>query len=387
MSAVEEDREAWLRLALAEDVGPGALARLDPAPERWPLWLGAGRAGLRHRGLTSAQVEALVAPDEARLDASRRWLDQPGHALVARTDACYPPLLRRIADAPVALFVNGDPEWLLYPQIAIVGSRSATANGLAIADQFAGELAAAGLVVTSGLALGIDGAAHAAALNAGGATLAVAGTGPDRVYPARHRDLARRIVDNGAVVSSFAPGIGPRAGHFPARNRIISGMSAGVLVIEAGARSGSLITARLAGEQGREVFAVPGSIRNPLARGCHRLIRDGARLVESAGDVLAELEPMITELAGALRGQLEPARASAGERPEAGDDTADDPDVTALLAAMGHDPVSVDELIARTNLTTQAVSSMLLQLELEGRVAALGGGRYSRTGRNREAAE
>jgi DNA processing protein len=387
MSAVSGDREAWLRLALAEDVGPGTLARLDPDPERWPLWLDAGRAELRHRGLTSAQVEALVARDEARLDASRRWLDQPGHALVARIDDDYPPLLRRIADAPVALFVNGDPEWLVYPQIAIVGSRSATANGLAIADQFAGELAAAGLVVTSGLALGIDGAAHAAALNAGGATLAVAGTGPDRVYPARHRDLARRIVDNGAVVSSFAPGIGPRAGHFPARNRIISGMSAGVLVIEAGARSGSLITARLAGEQGRDVFAVPGSIRNPLARGCHRLIREGARLVESAGDVLAELEPMITELAGALRGQLESARGTGGERPEAGDDEADDPDVTALLAAMGHDPVSVDELIARTNLTTQAVSSMLLQLELEGRVAALGGGRYSRTGRNREAAE
>ena len=180
---------------------------------------------------------------------------------------------------------------MLRPQIAIVGSRNATAGGLSIARDFADRLSRAGLVVTSGLALGIDAAAHGAAIDAGGATLAVAGTGPDQVYPARHRDLALRIVDNGAVISSFAPGTGPRAGHFPARNRIISGMSAGVVVIEAGIQSGSLITARLAGEQGREVFAVPGSIRNPMARGCHRLIRQGARLVESPAEVVDELTP------------------------------------------------------------------------------------------------
>jgi DNA processing protein len=382
----DAEQTGWLKLLLARDLGPGTFERLGLPVEDWPGLPEAAPGELRRLGLSRDQVRALREPDEALLAASEAWLRHSGHHLVARTDAYYPPLLRRIADAPVALFVHGDPEWLLRPQIGIVGSRSATPGGLDVARQFAGELAAAGLVVTSGLAAGVDGAAHAAALAAGGATLAVAGTGPDRVYPARHRDLARRIVDNGAVISTFAPGTGPRAGHFPARNRIISGMSAGVLVIEAGERSGSLITARLAGEQGREVFAVPGSIRNPLARGCHRLIRDGARLVESAGDVLAELGPLVHELAGELEGLLAPAGRDDAPAPESAVPE-DDPELYELLQAMGHDPVSVDELIARTQLTTQAVSSMLLELELQGRVAALGGGRYSRAGRDQEAAE
>jgi DNA processing protein len=298
-------------------------------------------------------------------------------------------LLRRIADAPLALFVNGSPEWFLRPQLAIVGSRNATPGGLSIAREFAEDLSRAGMVITSGLALGVDGVAHRAAMDAGGITLAVGGTGPDQVYPARHRDLARRIVDNGAVICSFAPGVGPRAGHFPARNRIISGMSTGVLVIEAGIRSGSLITARLAGEQGREVFAVPGSIRNPMARGCHRLIRQGARLVESPDEIVDELQPLIAELAGELRGLLAPREASATESEACADAGAiesgtENPQVETLLAAVGYDPTSVDEIIASTKLTTQAVSSMLLELELQGRVAALGGGRYSRTGQDRE---
>jgi DNA processing protein len=373
----------WLKLLLARDLGPATLERLDVPVADWPSLPESSPARLRRLGLTGAQVRALHEPDESLLAASEAWLAQAGHHLVGRTDAYFPPLLRRIADAPVALFVHGSPDWLLRPQIAIVGSRSATPGGRDIAAQFAGELAEAGLVVASGLAAGIDGAAHAAALDAGGATVAVAGTGPDRVYPARHRDLARRIVDNGAVISTYAPGTGPRAGHFPARNRIISGMSLGVVVVEAGERSGSLITARLAGEQGREVFAVPGSVRNPLARGCHRLIRDGARLVESSGEVIAELEPLIRELAGELEVLLaRPGAAEAG--PAAPSDEPLDAELESLLAAMGHDPVSVDELIERTRLTTQAVSSMLLQLELQGRIAALGGGRYSRTGHHQE---
>lgn len=385
----EPDHLGWLKLVLAPELGPGTLDGLAIEPAEYaslPEW---SERDLERAGLARNFVRAIKRPDEQRLQAALDWLDHASHHLVSRADSYYPPLLRRIADAPLALFVNGSPEWLLRPQIAIVGSRNATPGGLSIARQFAEELSRAGLVITSGLALGVDGAAHRAALDAGGITIAVGGTGPDQVYPARHRDLARKIVDNGAVISSFAPGVGPRAGHFPARNRIISGMSAGVLVIEAGIRSGSLITARLAGEQGREVFAVPGSIRNPLARGCHRLIRQGAKLVETSDEIVDELRPLIAELAGELRGLLQPR---AGERTEnslpGGDDDVvsgvTDPQVEKLLAAVGYDPTSVDEIMARTNLTTQAVSSMLLELELQGRVAALGGGRYSRTGKHQE---
>ncbi|MGM0659191.1 MAG: DNA-processing protein DprA [Pseudomonadota bacterium] len=388
----DPEQLGWLKLVLAPDLGPGRLDALGLEADRLgglPDW---SDRELKRLGLDAKAVRALRDTDPERLEAALAWLDHPTHHLVTRIDPYYPPLLRRIPDAPLALFVNGEPGWLLRPQIAIVGSRNATAGGLSIAREFAEGLSRAGLLVTSGLALGVDGAAHAAALDAGGATLAVAGTGLDRVYPARHRDLAHRIVDNGAVISSFAPGIGPRAGHFPARNRIISGMSAGVAVIEAGMQSGSLITARLAGEQGREVFAVPGSIRNPMARGCHRLIRQGARLVESPDEIIEELHPLITELAGELRGLLDlPAT---DERPPDGDGSVDprridpqyrdDEEVEALLAAVGYDPTSVDEIVARTDLTTQAISAMLLELELQGRVAALGGGRYSRTGIDQE---
>ncbi len=388
----DPEQLGWLKLVLAPDLGPGRLDALGLEADRLgglPDW---SDRELKRLGLDAKAVRALRDTDPERLEAALAWLDHPTHHLVTRIDPYYPPLLRRIPDAPLALFVNGEPGWLLRPQIAIVGSRNATAGGLSIAREFAEGLSRAGLLVTSGLALGVDGAAHAAALDAGGATLAVAGTGLDRVYPARHRDLAHRIVDNGAVISSFAPGIGPRAGHFPARNRIISGMSAGVAVIEAGMQSGSLITARLAGEQGREVFAVPGSIRNPMARGCHRLIRQGARLVESPDEIIEELHPLITELAGELRGLLDlPAT---DERSPDGDGSVDprridpqyrdDEEVEALLAAVGYDPTSVDEIVARTDLTTQAISAMLLELELQGRVAALGGGRYSRTGIDQE---
>ncbi|MDT8408286.1 MAG: DNA-processing protein DprA [Wenzhouxiangellaceae bacterium] len=379
----------WLRLLLASNVGPARVASLEIEPEAiadvpdWPA------ARLAEAGFSAAAIKALKNPDPDQLAACEHWLSAANHHLVTRNDEFYPPLLRRIADAPLALFVNGRPDWLLHPQVAIVGSRNATAGGLEIAREFAAGLSRAGLVITSGLASGVDGAAHRAALDAGGVTIAVGGTGPDRVYPARHRDLARKIVDNGAVISSFAPGVGPRPGHFPARNRIISGMSAGVVVIEAGTRSGSLITARLAGEQGREVFAVPGSIRNPLARGCHRLIRDGARLVESVDEVVAELSPLINELAGELRGLLEHEIGARAETAGALDGSLqrpghDDPEIRLLLDAVGYDPTSVDEIIQRTQLTTQAVSSMLLMLELQGQVAPHGGGRYSRTGKDQE---
>ena len=384
---LEPDHLGWLKLVLAPDLGPGTLDGLDIQPEQLPCLPDWSERDLKRSGLGSDFIRAIRNPDSARLEAALRWLEHSSHHLVSRNDDYYPPLLRRIPDAPLALFVNGSPEWLLRPQLAIVGSRNATSGGLSIAREFAGALSRAGLVVTSGLALGVDGTAHRATMDAGGITLAVGGTGPDQVYPARHRDLAYRIVDNGAVISSFAPGVGPRAGHFPARNRIISGMSTGVLVVEAGVRSGSLITARLAGEQGREVFAVPGSIRNPMARGCHRLIRQGARLVETADEIVDELRPLIAELAGELRGLLAPSteRADRGESATSGiESEANDPKVEQLLAAVGYDPTSVDEIMTRTDMTTQAVSAMLLELELQGVVAAHGGGRYSRTGKVRE---
>lgn len=391
----DSEQLGWLKLVLAPSLGPAQLDALEIEPDQLGALPEFSDRELKRLGLGEQAVRGLRDIEPEVLETALAWLDHPAHHFVIRKDAYYPPLLRRIPDAPLGLFVNGDRGCLLRPQIAVVGSRNATAGGLSIAREFAGFLSRAGLVVTSGMALGVDGAAHEAAIAAGGATLAVAGTGPDQVYPARHRELALRIVDNGAVVSSFAPGVGPRAGHFPARNRIISGMSVGVVVIEAGIQSGSLITARLAGEQGREVFAVPGSIRNPMARGCHRLIRQGARLVEAPAELVDDLNPLISELAGELRGLLElrPAHAADEHGADAGDSVVsgedeptykDDADVEALLAAVGYDPVSVDEIVARTDLTTQAISSMLLELELQGRVMALGGGRYSKTGMDQE---
>jgi len=207
-------------------------------------------------------------------------------------DPAYPALLKEIADPPPLLFVRGDPAVLSRPQLGIVGSRNPTPGGRSLAEDFARSLSRCGLVVTSGMALGIDAAGHRGALRGGGTTLAVAGTGPDRIYPARHRDLARAIVEQGAIISEFAPGTPALPSNFPRRNRIISGLSLGVLVVEAACRSGSLITARLAAEQGREVFALPGSIHNPLARGCHHLIRQGAKLVEDIEDIVEELGPL-----------------------------------------------------------------------------------------------
>lgn len=362
----------WLR----ECGGPAALvARSD--------------AELERLGLEAASIRALRQPDPARLEAGLAWLAQPGHHLLFLGAERYPPLLARIASPPAALFVQGDPDILWQPQIAIVGSRNPTAGGLDHARDFATELARQGLAVTSGLATGIDTAAHQAALAAGCATVAVTGTGLDRVYPRSNARLARRIARGGALVSEFPPGTPPRAAHFPSRNRIIAGLSLGVLVVEAGLNSGSLITAGAAAEQGREVFALPGSLHNPLARGCHRLIRQGAQLVESVSDILEALVPLAGELAEELRGQLAvtagmsgtPAPGPVGMAAASGDpagDPGEDPDYARLLAALGHDPVAIDVLVERSGLEARAVSSMLLLLELNGRVEKLPGGRVCR---------
>ncbi len=275
--------------------------------------------------------------------------------------------------------MRGDPTLLSEPQIAVVGSRNPTPSGLEITRDFARRLASDGLLITSGLATGVDGAAHAGALETG-RTIAVLGTGPDLVYPAVHRALARRIADGGALVSEFPPGQGPSARNFPRRNRIISGLGVGVLVTEAALKSGSLITARLALEQGREVFAVPGSIRNPLSRGCHALIRDGAKLVEDPTEIIAELAPMLRGLLAAGGPDASRAAASVSSAADRGGANAMDADYRALLDVMGFEPVATDELILRSGRSAREVSSMLLVLELEGHVSSAPGGRFCRLG-------
>ncbi len=371
--------DAWLALIVAPGLGTRSFARLLKHFCEPLGWLDQPAQALSDAGLNPAQIKALKNPDAAAMTRCRNWLDQPGHHLIALDDPLYPPLLKQIPDPPPALFVAGDPECLVRPQLAIVGSRNASPAGLDHARDFSATLAATGLIITSGLAAGIDGAAHSACLEAGGRTIAVTGTGLDRVYPARHRQLAHRIVGQGALVSQFPPGTEPKPGHFPVRNRLISGMSLGTLVVEAGMHSGSLITARLASEQGREVFAIPGSVHNPLARGCHRLIKEGAKLVETAAEIAEELQPLAGQLAQSLSEML----ATEASKPlDSGAGTPQillDAEYKRLLDAVGFDPTSVDEIIRRSQLTTAAVSSMLLMLELEGHVAAHPGGRYSRT--------
>lgn len=374
---------AWVALTSAPGVGPRAAARLLERYGTAEAVLAAPRRCLIDCGLSPAAAAALKEPDLAAIERTLAWTDQPDAHLLTRVDPRYPPLLAELADAPSLLYVRGDPSLLAEPQIAVVGSRNPTPAGVELTRDFARRLAADGLLVTSGLAIGVDGAAHAGALESG-QTIAVLGTGPDRVYPAAHRDLARRIAAHGALVSELAPGQGPLAHNFPRRNRIISGLSLAVLVTEAALKSGSLITARCALEQGREVFAMPGSIRNPLARGCHALIRDGAKLVESPVEILADLAPL---LRGMLRAQDRAASGAGG--PAAAEGAAHGPgrhdgpldgDYRALLEAMGFEPVAPDELIARTGRTAQEVASMLLVLELLGHVSSGPGGRFSRTG-------
>jgi len=306
------------------------------------------------------------------------WLQQEGHDLIPFDDERYPALLTEIPIAPAALFTAGNADALWQPQLAVIGSRNPTAGGIENARDFAGTLARQGFTITSGLALGIDGAAHRAALDAGALTVAVLGSGLDCIYPARNRALAADICQQGVLVSEFPPGTSARREHFPSRNRIISGLSLGVLVIEAALNSGSLITARLAAEQGREVFALPGSIHNPMAKGCHRLIRDGAKLVETDAEILQELAPLAGQLARSLQQQLQLNPAEKLVKSTTQPNLGDDPEYARLWSCLGHDPLPVDTLIASSGLTAKAVSAMLLMLELRGRVEAHPGGAFSR---------
>lgn len=356
----------WLALHRTPGVGPITFARLltqfsDPQA----LFAKPNSA----ENISARTRSALLEPNWNKVEQDLAWFDESDRHIVTLHDPRYPELLKEIADPPSLLFVQGDVDLLSQWQIAMVGSRNPSASGRDTSYEFSRYMAQGGLTITSGLAMGVDAAAHQGALSGQGKTIAVIGTGLDRVYPAKHRELAHDIASTGAIVSEFALGTAPRAENFPRRNRIISGLSLGTLVVEAALRSGSLITARMALEQGREVFAIPGSIHNPLARGCHQLIRDGAKLVETAQDILEELG----SLAG-FQGEENVIVARVDS------ETGLDEDYQILLDQLGYDPIQIDLLIERCRLTADVVSSMLLLLELQGMVESLPGGRYVRSG-------
>ena len=291
------------------------------------------------------------------------WLQKDNAYIVTLADEAYPKRLLEITNPPALLYAIGDLSWLNHPTIAIVGSRNSTPQGEKNAEDFAASLCNYGLCVASGMALGIDAAAHRGAIKANGATIAVVGTGLDIVYPAKHRDLAHKIAERGLILSEFPLGTPSKAQNFPRRNRIISGLSLGCLVVEANIDSGSLITARMAVEQGREVFAIPGSIHSPVAKGCHQLIKNGAKLVENTEDIVEELKNLLPGISplGLL-----------------GDKSQDATEPNTVLACMGFDPVDFETILILSGLTAQALSAMLMVMELEGKITTLSGGKYQR---------
>ncbi|MGI9304366.1 MAG: DNA-processing protein DprA [Gammaproteobacteria bacterium] len=363
-----DDLADWLLLWRMPGIGPVNFRTLLANFGSPALALLASPAQLHASGLNTEKINHFKRPDRAGVERDLAWAAEPGRRILTWNDPLYPRALNEIPSAPPILFVNGNVERLNDPQLAIVGSRNPTPGGAETATNFAACLAAAGLGITSGLALGVDGAAHKGALGAAGVTVAVAATGPDIIYPARHRRLAGQIAERGAIVSEFPTGVTPRAENFPRRNRIISGLSAGTLVVEAARQSGSLITARLAAEQGREVFAIPGSIHNPMSKGCHHLIRQGAKLVETAEHILEELAGVIS-----LEETGEDSLPASTEL-----EVPLDADYQRLLDALGYDPTPVDAVVERSGLTAEAVSSMLLLLELQGHIASVAGGMYAR---------
>ena len=358
---MEPGLASWLQLTLTPGLGPVIIRQLLKqyglpeqilARSRSELARLAPRAAVN--ALDSAEVAAAVA-------AASDWAAQPGHTVVTLADEAYPKPLLEIPDPPALLYAHGRLDLLARPALAVVGSRNATTQGERNAESFARAFSEAGLTIVSGLALGIDAAAHRGGLAGPGSTIAVLGTGIDVTYPARNESLAAEIALRGLLLSEFALGTPAAAYNFPRRNRLICGLAQGCLVVEAALASGSLITARAAAEQGRDVFAIPGSIHSPLSKGCHALIKNGAKLVESAEDVLIEL------------GGFRPS-GHATARPEDAPSPRGDP----LLAHMGFDPIDVDSLCVRAGLSAEQVSSGLLRLELAGQVAVLPGGLYQR---------
>jgi DNA processing protein len=368
----------WLRLTQTAGVGPDTGRKLLAAFGLPEQIFCASDAALQKQVHERIAHALLAEPDQDTLSLIEKtlaWADQPGNHVVTLADPEYPKALLDIADPPLVLYAKGRIELLNRPALAVVGSRNATADGRANAHRFAEALSHAGLCVASGLALGIDAAAHEGALLGSATTIAVIGTGADIVYPARNRALAHRIAAQGCILSEYPLGMPAVASNFPRRNRLISGLARGVLVVEAAAQSGSLITAKMALEQGRDVFAIPGSIHSPLSKGCHQLIRQGAKLVESAQDILEEFGQEF----GQDFGHTPPALAQASPA-DAGQDGTNivDPDARTLLEALGHDPISIDELAARCGLSIAAINASLLALELAGAAEILAGGLYRR---------
>ncbi len=357
-SSARQELALWVALCNIHGLGNQGVCQLLKAFGEPKSVFAASYSQLRQIVPDSVAEKISSGPDEASTQATLAWLQDEQNHLVTLADPAYPKALLEIPDPPPLLYAKGQTRWLNTPGIAVVGSRNASPQGEKNAEDFSQSLANHGYTIISGMALGIDGAAHRGALKANGATIAVVGTGLDIVYPARHRDLAHQIAEHGLIISEFPLGTPSKAHHFPRRNRIISGLSIGCLVVEANIQSGSLITARLAAEQGREVFAIPGSIHSPVSKGCHQLIKQGAKLVDNIQDVVDELggtsrENIFTELQTTT-------------------------ETNPLLDSMGFEPITMEALIERSGLTSDNLSAMLLMLELENKVASLPGGRYQR---------
>ena len=368
-----EEIHHWIRLLQVPNIGPQRYQKLLSTFEQPVKVFESSISQIMEAGISKKLAVSIVNQPTESTKADIEWLESgTNNHIITFYDHRYPDALKQIDNPPPLLYVQGNPELLTDPQLAIVGSRNPTQGGKNNAYEFSKYLSSQGLCITSGLALGIDGYSHKGALDAQASTIAVTGTGLDRVYPAAHHGLAHAISEQGAIVSEYCIGTPIRAANFPRRNRLISGLSVGVLVVEAAIKSGSLITAHYAMEQGKEVFALPGSIHNPLARGCHHLIREGAKLIETADHILEDLTPVLTELLVQHDKESVNSQSSTGEEV--------DSDQRQLLDAMGYDPVPIDQLVLRTGLTIDVVSSILLLLELQGYVSACGSGQYLRNG-------
>ncbi len=358
----------WLSLLHSPGIGPRRYAVLLEKLGSPANIIQCNKSQLQQTGLSEKIIAAILSPRWDLVARDLEWLNaNEQHHILTLHDDAYPTYLKEISDPPPLLFVIGSLHHLNKPQLAIIGSRNPSPGGLETAFQFAKDIANHQLNITSGLALGIDAAAHQGALaSQQGNTIAVMGTGPDQVYPKRHQKLAASIIQQGALITEFSPGTQAKAENFPRRNRIISGLSSGVLVVEANIKSGSLITARLAMEQDRDVFAVPGSIHSPTSRGCHQLIKQGAKLVETTQDIWEEISLNF----------LSPSSSPATTQPDLFHPTEHDPDTRLLMANLDYDPVTMDTLIARSRLTSEQLSAILLGLELRGLVTTLPGGYY-----------
>lgn len=356
--AAGHEASLWIALCNIHGLGNQGICQLLRALGEPEAIFSATSAQLKEVVSAGIAQKILQGPDTGSLQPALDWLAADNNHLITLADPHYPQALLEIADPPPVLYAKGRLEWLATPGIAVVGSRNASPQGERNAEEFSQALVRHGYTIISGLALGIDGAAHRGALRENGATIAVVGTGLDIVYPARHRELAHEIAERGLIISEFPLGTPSRAQNFPRRNRIISGLARGCLVVEANVQSGSLITARLAAEQGREVFAIPGSIHSPVSKGCHQLIKQGAKLVDNIQDIVDEL--------GSISRENFPQ------------ESAEPLETNPLLDSMGFDPISAEQLIERSGLTSDSLSAMLMVLELEGRVASLPGGRYQR---------